>query len=134
MPSRAGILTFGNDAQGFRTASTRDDRTVYHGPYTAPYTSGSLYFGWEGTGGNPDGNLRADDLDGEWQEVWTPVFVDANFSGVIGQKIQFDYKNHTGYDDYRLYISVVGKNGNQYYFYFNDQLGAVSMEPLSRYP
>lgn len=121
-----GILTFGSDAQGFRTASTRDDRTVYHGPYTAPYTSGSLYFGWEGTGGNPDGNLRADDLDGEWQEVWTPVFVDANFSGVIGQKIQFDYKNDTGYDDYRLYISVVGKNGNQYYFYFNDQLGAVS--------
>ncbi len=120
-----GVITFDSDAQGFRTASTFDNRTVNQGPFDAPHTSGSLYFRWEGTGGNPSGHLRADDLDGQWQEVWTPVFTDSNFSGVIGQQIQFDYKNDTGYNQYRLYIAIVGANGNQYYYYFNGQLGSV---------
>ena len=120
-----GVITFDSNAQGFRTASTFENRTVNQGPFDAPHTSGNLYFRWEGTGGNPSGHLRADDLDGQYQEVWTPVFADPNFSGVIGQQIQFDYKNDTGYSQYRLYIAVVGKNGNQYYYYFNSQLGAV---------
>ena len=53
------------------------------------------------------------------------MFANSNFSGVIGQQIQFDYKNDTGYNLYRLYIAIVGANGNQYYYYFNNQLGAV---------
>ena len=81
-----GVLTFDSDAQGFRTASTRENRTVNAGPFDAPHTAGNLYFRWESTGGNPSGHLRADDFDGEYQEVWTPVFADPNFSGVIGQQ------------------------------------------------
>jgi len=122
-----GVITFDSDAQGFRTASTREDRTVNQGPFDAPYgpVDGTKYFRWESTGGNPSGHLRADDLDGEYQEVWTPAFTDPDFSALIGQQIQFDYKNDTGYNQYRLYIAIVGTNGNQYYYYFNNQLGAV---------
>lgn len=31
-----GVITFDSDAQGFRTASTRENRTVNSGPFNAP--------------------------------------------------------------------------------------------------
>ena len=120
-----GVITFDSDAQSFRTASTRDNRTVNDGPHGAPYTSpNNTLFRWESSGGNPAGHLRADDLDGEWQEVWTPAFTDSDFSVLNGQQLQFDYRNDTGYNQYRLYIAIVGNNGQQYYYYFNSQLGS----------
>ena len=117
-----GVITFDSNAQGFRTASTRENRTVNSGPFNAPYTtSGGSVFRWEATGGNPAGHVRADDLDGEYQEVWTPAFTDSDFSALNGQQLQFDYRNDTGYNQYRLYIAIVGNNGQQYYYYFNSQ-------------
>lgn len=118
-----GVITFDSDAQGFRTASTQENRTVNSGPFNAPYSSRSNRFQWEAAGGNPAGHVRADDLDGEYQEVWTPVFTDSDFSALNGQQLQFDYRNDTGYNQYRLYIAIVGNNGQQYYYYFNSQLG-----------
>jgi len=50
-------------------------------------------------------------LDGEWQEVWTPAFTDSDFFALIGQQLQFDYRNDTGYNQFRLYIAIVGNNG-----------------------
>ncbi|MEI2773844.1 MAG: GEVED domain-containing protein [Candidatus Competibacter sp.] len=119
-----GVITFDSNAQSFRTASTFDNRSVNSGPFNAPYVSGSNRFQWEATGGNPGGHLRADDMDGQWQEVWTPAFTDPDFSVLNGQQLQFDYRNDTGYNQYRLYIAIVGTNGSQYYYYFNDQLGS----------
>ncbi|MER2531639.1 MAG: IPTL-CTERM sorting domain-containing protein [Candidatus Competibacter sp.] len=119
-----GVITFDTNAQGFRTASTFDNRSVNNGPFNAPYVSGSNRFQWEATGGHPDGHLRADDMDGQWQEVWTPILTDPDFSVLNGQQLQFDYRNDTGYNQYRLYIAIVGTNGSQYYYYFNDQLGS----------
>ena len=117
-----GALTFDTDAAGFRTASTGDNRAVSSGPFTAPHLANGHSFQWEATGGNPLGHLRVDNLDGAWQEIWTPGVLDPNFSSLIGQQLQFDYRNDTGYSQYRLYLSVKGQNEAEYYFYFNSQL------------
>ncbi len=110
-----GIEPFDADAGGFRTKGET-------GPHDAPYTLNGYVFRWESTGGNPDGNLRADDMDDALQEVWTPAFLTTlNFSNLNGKNLRFDYLNGLG--TLSPYVAIVGSNGTAYYFYFKDQLG-----------
>lgn len=109
-------ITFDEGNEGWRAATTSHGTDVQFGPVPV---------GWEADAGNPGGALAEDDLDGNWTELWTPDFIAGgyatDYSGSIGQGLQFDYRNTTGIS-VDVYVGIVGANGSHYWYDFRDQV------------
>jgi len=108
------LTTFDNGADGWRFATVTQGVTV-NGSYP-------VAAGWDANEGNPGGALHATDPDSTWSEIWTPAFSDpADFTDLIGEVVQFDYRNDTGIG-YNLYLAVWSDDGDKIWFNFRPQI------------
>lgn len=112
----SALATFDTGNEGWRVATTTEGFIIILPP--APID-------WVPDEGNPDGAIVSDDLDGGWTEVWTPELaangIATDYSGAVGDSLQFDYRNDTGID-YDVYVAIKGANGDRIFYVFRPQV------------
>ncbi|MDQ4053273.1 MAG: GEVED domain-containing protein [Actinomycetota bacterium] len=113
------LVTFDSDNESWRaaTVSGSNGKDVALQPQSVE---------WGANAGNPGGAVIEDDLQGgTFTELWTPALLvngyATDYTPLIGETLQFDYRNTTGIG-INVYMGVVGPNGEFYWFNFRSQI------------